>query len=323
MRYPLFLLFISILIFSIHSCGKYEDEILKSDNSSSSTSSSDSITGNNNNSVLTGYSIGSGKTSNTELSKSVTLTLQTSHNDISLGTPYVGRRSSSSETIYWSIPVTNISNSNYHCFIKLKTISFYNSSDSLLTTDSLSFVNGVVGKTNYGSYTDTCLTSNEKGFVSGIEIESNIYTNVSKIVVGNIDSNYSGFSNSDLSVIPQSYQTSGTYNDPLIRLKNQTVTKTKIWTSIIYLLDSNNNPIYWDSLGGGDIDPNSTLDLDTFMMYEGSVSKIHVFLNLDVYSSSSSTINRIDNCTGTRDEQLKCYKENRDNNIERIRMKLN
>ena len=92
---------------------------------------------------------------------------------------------------------------------------------------------------------------------------------------------------------------------------------------MIYLLDSNNNPIYWDSLRGGDIDPNSSLDLDTFMMYEGSVSKIHVFLNLDVYSSSSSTINRIDNCIGTRDEQLKCYKENRDNNIERIRMMLN
>lgn len=90
-----------------------------------------------------------------------------------------------------------------------------------------------------------------------------------------------------------------------------------------FLLDSNNNPIYWDSLGGGDIDSNSFLDLDTFMLFKGSVSKIHVFLNLDVYSSSSSTINRIDNCTGTRDEQLKCYKEKRDNNIERIRMKFN
>jgi len=152
MRYPLFLLFISILIFSIHSCGKSEDEIINSDNTSSS------ITGNNNNSVLTGNSIGSGETSNTQLSKSLTLTLQTSHNDISLGTPYVGRSSSSSETIYWSIPITNKSNSNYHCFIKLKTISFYNSSNSLLTTDSLSYIDGVVGKTNYGSYTDTCLT---------------------------------------------------------------------------------------------------------------------------------------------------------------------
>ena len=317
MRYPLFLLFISILIFSIHSCGKSEDEIINSDNTSSS------ITGNNNNSVLTGNSIGSGETSNTELSKSVTLTLQTSHNDISLGTPYVGRRSSSSETIYWSIPVTNISNSNYHCFIKLKTISFYNSSNSLLTTDSLSYIDGVVGKTNYGSYTDTCLTSNEKGFVSGIEIESNLYTNVSRIVVGNIDTDYSGFSESDLSVIPQSYQTSGTYNDPLIKVKNQTNTKTKIWTSMIFLLDSNNNPIYWDSLGGGDIDSNSFLDLDTFMLFKGSVSKIHVFLNLDIYSSSSRTINRKDSCIGTRDEKLKCYKDKRDYNIEQIRMKLN
>ena len=69
MRYTQYYLFIIILIFSIHSCGKYEDEILESDNSSSSTSSSESITGNNNNSVLTGNSIGSGEISNTQLSK--------------------------------------------------------------------------------------------------------------------------------------------------------------------------------------------------------------------------------------------------------------
>ena len=242
MRYQIFCLFISLVFFGIYSCGESEDEVVSTTDNSSS--SSGSFTGNNNNSVLTGNSIGSGETSNTQLSKSVTLTLQTSHSDISLGTPYVGRSSSSSETIYWSIPVTNNSSSNYYCFIQLKTISFYNSGNSLLTTDSLSYIDGVIGKSNYGSYTGTCLSSNEKGFVSGIEIESNIYTNVSKIVIGNIDTMSGEFFGPDIKVLPQSYQTSGKYNEPLIRVKNQTSVKTKIWVSTIYLLDSNNNPIY-------------------------------------------------------------------------------
>ena len=43
-------------------------------------------------------------------------------------------------------------------------------------------------------------------------------------------------------------------------------------------------------------------------MFDGSVSKIHVFLDLDVYSSSR-TIKRKESCTGTRDEKLSCYKD--------------
>ena len=75
--------------------------------------------------------------------------------------------------------------------------------------------------------------------------------------------------------------------------------------------------------GGGDIESNGSLDLDNFMMFYGSVSKIHVFLDLDLYSSSSRSINLKDSCSGTRDEKLKCYKNTRDKNIEQIRIKLN
>jgi hypothetical protein len=288
---------------------------------SSSSSSVSSIT--NNGSVLTGNNIGSCGTSNSKLSKSVTLTLQTPHSDISLGTPYVGRGSSTSETIYWSIPVNNTSSSNSHCFIKLNTISFYDSSNTLLTVDSISYLDGSIKKLSSSGYTDTCLSPNGNGYVSGIEIISNIYTNVSKIVVGYIDTSSSGLYDSDLSVIPQSYQTSGTYNDPLIKVTNQTSIKTKLRFSVIYLLDSNNNPIMWSYLSDVDIESNSSLDLNSFtsFIFDGSVSKIHVFLGLDVYSSSR-TINRNESCTGTRDEKISCYKDKRNNNIEQIRMEL-
>ena len=310
------LILISFLLLfgsTIISCSSTEDELTSTDNTTSSVTK--------NSSVLTGNNIGNSESLNSQLSKSVTLTLQTPHSDISLGTPYVGRGSSTSETIYWSIPVNNTSSINSYCFISLNTISFYDSSDTLLTVNSFSYLDGSIKKLSSSGYTDTCLLPNGNGYVSSIEIISNIYTNVSKIVVGNIDTSSSVFYDSDLSVLPQSYQISGTYNDPLIKVTNQTSIKTTIGLSMIYLLDSNNNPIFWDFVGGGDIEPNSSLDLDNFIMFNGSVSKIHVFLDLDVYSSSR-TINRNESCTGTRDEKLSCYKDNRNNNIEQIRMEL-
>ena len=77
----------------------------------------------------------------------------------------------------------------------------------------------------------------------------------------------------------------------------------------------------WSYLSDVDIESNSSLDLTSSMMFDGSVSKIHVFLGLDVYSSSR-TINLNESCTGTRDEKLSCYKDNRNNKIEQIRMEL-
>ena len=121
--------------------GTYSDCTIKVTDSAGNVSNSLTITtfvinafsGNNNYSTLTGNNVGYGSTSNSELSKSVTLSLQTSHSDISLGTAYVGRSYNTSETIYWSIPVTNNSISNDYCFVKLNTISFYDSSNTLLS----------------------------------------------------------------------------------------------------------------------------------------------------------------------------------------------
>ena len=327
----LYIILISLFSLTIFSCSSSDESAsTTTDDTSTTDTTSDSCTSSssssvssitNNGSVLTGNNIGSCGTSNSQLSKSVTLTLQTSNSDISLGTPYVGRVLSSSETIRWIIPVNNTSSSNSHCFIKLNTINFYDSSNTLLTVNSFTYLDGSIKKLTSSGYTNTCLLPNGNGYVSGIEIISNIYTNVSKIVVGNITTT-SGLSDSDLSVIPQSYQTSGTYNDPLIKVTNQTNIKTKLEFNIIYFLDSNNNPIMWNYSSDVDIESNSSLDLNSLMIYTGSVSKIHVFLGLEVYSSSR-TINRNESCTGTRDEKLSCYKDKRNNNIEQIRTELN
>lgn len=58
-------------------------------------------------------------------------------------------------------------------------------------------------------------------------------------------------------------------------------------------------------------------------MFNNSVSKIHVFLDLDVYSSSSRSINLKDNYNKTRNEKLKYYKDKKNKNIKQIRIILN
>ena len=88
-------------------------------------------------------------------------------------------------------------------------------------------------------------------------------------------------------------------------------------------MDSNNNPVFWNFFFGGVVDSKSSLDIDNFMLFHGSVSKIHVFLDLDRYSSSTRIINRIDSCTGQRDEKIKCYKDIRNLKNEIIRNKIN
>ena len=80
--------------------------------------------------------------------------------------------------------------------------------------------------------------------------------------------------------------------------------------------------LLWSLIGGGDIESNSSSDLNKSILFDGSVSKIHVFHSLDVYSSSR-TINRNESCTGTRDEKLSCYKDKRNHNIAQIRTELN
>ena len=93
---------------------------------------------------------------------------------------------------------------------------------------------------------------------------------------------------------------------------------------MIYLLDSNNNPVFWDFIdSSGVVESNGSLDISSTTYYSGSVSKIYVNLDLDENSTSSRTISLRDSCNGTRDEKLNCYKNKRNKYIEQIRMEWN
>ena len=148
-KHLLIILISLILLFSLTfiSCSSTDDTTTTDNTTDTTTDTISSIT--NNSSVLTGNNIGNGESLNSQLSKSVTLTLQTPHSDFTLGTPYVGRGSSTSETIDWIIPVNNTSSINSYCFISLNTISFYDSSDTLLTVESISYLNGSMKKYRY------------------------------------------------------------------------------------------------------------------------------------------------------------------------------
>ena len=124
---------------------------------------------------------------------------QDNHNDLSQGIPYIGRNSLNSKFTFWSIPLTNKSTKRYHCHIKFNDIKFFDSDDNLITTRSYKFIDGSIGIDSYGFYSRSCLSRNGKGYISEIE-NLNMYDNVTKIVVGKVDSVTTGYLEPDIKI---------------------------------------------------------------------------------------------------------------------------
>ena len=79
------------------------------------------------------------------------------------------------------------------------------------------------------------------------------------------------------------YDYSGTYNNPIVRVKNDSDIDVDIRNIKLYILDSNNNPIYWTYLNVGSISSNSSKSFwNNNMQYVGSRYKIHVFISFQL-----------------------------------------
>jgi hypothetical protein len=271
----------------------------------------------NNNAELTGKPIG--KNTDKNLWKKVPVMLDGKR----AATAYIGRSSADSQTIYWSILVTNsVLRKSRYCLLSLDNIAFYDSSGKLLVVDSVSYLNGSVGRWGSSSmYTDTCLASGESGIFAGIEIEDSLYDDVAKVVVGQVDG-YSNMKSAPLRVIPLSYQTSGSYKEPFVKIKNLRATKTKVGSVKAYLLNKNGKPIYWDiGYVSKDLSKKQTYDFAMGFYYDGSASSVRVFLDLEPTSSSSSLrTNR--SCTGPKEKKLKCLKDASDDRNAQMEKRL-
>ncbi|SVD92361.1 uncharacterized protein METZ01_LOCUS445215, partial [marine metagenome] len=257
----------------------------------------------NNNGTLFGRSIGQG----TENEKSLYKVVPVMYEGERAATAYIGRSNSSTQTIYWSIPATNTLVQTYYCFIKLENIAFYDKYNKLLTVDGLSYIDGSVGDVGYDIYTDTCLASGESGIWKGIELANGtaLYSRVSKIVVGNVDGDDDDDMNyGEVLVLPKRYKTYGSYNDAFVTVKNEGDIETTIGSfSVVYLLNANGHPIFWDYPSGGnkDVRPGGTYNMNVSPWYKGSVSSIRFFMDLEP-SWLARTASKQSVCRGSRDK---------------------
>jgi hypothetical protein len=254
------------------------------------------LIGNNNNSILSGSRIGNGEDYNSDLSKSVRISVKNS-GVFSYKTPYCGRYSSSSGSFKCIIPIINLSK-DPRCWISMRSIKYYDSSNNILDDGFLdfSYVQGSIGVIKYGSGNmnlSSCLTFGETGYVShGLIAGINgsgwtLYTDLYKIVVSEIESSSSEsikISDPSIQIKPLSYSTSGTYKSPTIRVKNSSEINIVTTVSKMFLLDSYNNPIYEWSIypqGSGSTSSNSYKYFKpNNFFYDGSRYKILVFINV-------------------------------------------
>jgi hypothetical protein len=288
------LIILSLFLFSL---------IVISCRNSSKTATTDNETtnneliGNNNNSILSGSRIGSGEDYNSNLSKSVRISVE-NYGVFSYQTPYCGRVSTETESFSCIIPIINLSKYP-SCFISMRSIKYYDRSNNTLDDGLLdySFVQGSIGVRD-GTTTSTCLTSGETGYVSHglnegiVGVGWTPYTDLYKIVVSEIRYSSGEFfkiSDPSIQIKPLSYSTSGKFTlfqggSLTVTVKNYSEINILTRTSRIYFLDSYNRPVYSSSLnpqGSGNISSNSSkqFKLNNFW-YTGSIYKIHVFINV-------------------------------------------
>ena len=108
-----------------------------------------------------------------------------------------------------------------------------------------------------------------------------------KIVVSSIESSSSEsikISDPSILVKPLSYTTTGTYNSPIIRVKNYSEIDIEYEFSKVFFLDSYNHPIYWEYLFLEESESISSNSTRRFVVsgfyYSGTRYKIHVFINV-------------------------------------------
>jgi len=268
----------------------------------------------NNNAELTGKTIG--KNDDSALWKSVPVIFDGKR----VTTAYIGRSSTRSQAIYWSIQSNKALRQSFYCYLSLDNIAFYNASGKVLAVDYTSYLNGTVAL--WGSiYTDTCLTSGENGIFSGIEIKDSLYDDLAKIVVGKVDG-YTKIKAVPLRVIPQSYQTFGSSKEPFVKIKNLRTAKTKVGSFSAYLLNKNGKPIYWDhGYVSKDLRKGQIYNFSTGFYYDGVASGLRIFLDLEP-TSSSSFFRRERSCTGPKETKLKCLKDASDDRNAQMEKRL-
>jgi hypothetical protein len=287
------------------------------DTSDGSDDDSSSLTGYNNYAVFTHSNFGRGETDNSILHKAVNVTV-INDNGFSLSNTYVNRYSESSNSVYWMFTITN-GNSGAYCYVELSDIVFYNGNNAI-ADDSLSFIQGSVGKSSSGYCNDTCLAPGESGIAWGIEYD--IYSDVTDVRIGSIEYNTrSTYSDPLPRVLPQSYTASSDSSGVNVEIvvKNEGSYTASLSSSYYYLLDSDGSYLDWGILSSPSdsilVENESVTFPEESIYYYGTAVGLQVFVDYD--ESSVSNLSTLIGLSGrlTPDERKHAFLEAREARI--------
>ena len=259
-----------------------------------------------NSAILTGVSLGLGKEENSNLRKIVPVQLLQSNTFFEVGNAYIIKSTTSSSSVLNSIiEITNISDI-LRCVIKAENISYFDNNSSVLLKDTGHFLFGTVAfLESNNSYTNTCLNPGEKGYVVSISTNqvSTIYNDITNIQIGAISHLNKPYQTSPISVLPTSYNLTSSnsinfeFNVTVENLSNKYTVLNPF--SIYFLLDENNQPLYWRFL---DIKNSSFLSITAGQSssslynntsYNGKSDKIQINLTFFENTPSPPTVTGI------------------------------
>ena len=248
---------------------------------------------------------------NVKIQKKIPITLQTSDSNIVLEEAFVARSLPSSQSGYWSIKATNLSNKTL-CYIHINNAKLYDSNQTVIASNILGvdFLTGGVQKVA-GVAKDLCLLSGESGYFLGVEIGSSFtnftYDAFSKISIESIGYVSSNITEVNAKVIPKSYHAKkiGDLDEYSIcvQAENKGLSDGYLGSYSTYmLLDSNLKPLIWgflkfDSSFDGVIKAGETSPLEALkdqqFYFDGVSNKVLISLEYsDVKDTLSAKFNK-------------------------------
>ena len=284
-------LFVMLVTLALVSCGA-DTMRPPTESPTEPPTNSPSIKGNNS-ALLTGPTLGSGSASVGALRKEVSKVVSDAPPGLSFGTAYATRTSTTSETLYWVLPVTNTSGEAL-CFIRFNGITFSDGAGNTLAEDDFSYVTGSVGAFSSDMYTDTCLAPGETGYVLGIELSNPnpVYTSLDRISIAEVVAD-SDATVPPVSIVPQLYTAFGENLNVTVENKGTRTGYVTDFSSYL-LLDAGGGPLAWGFLDRatgweGALAVGERKGLIDPVRYNGSAQRVRVFVDFEATPQEQAT----------------------------------
>ncbi|TLX72395.1 hypothetical protein E9993_17825 [Labilibacter sediminis] len=269
--------------------------------------------------ILVGELIGDNLDHLSELWKVGEVLLGNDSEDYHIDKMYFTRPQSTSEYVYWIIPIRNVSDSS-HIFIKATDMKFLDIADNMLDVNDLlnfTYVHGSNAKVNHSLVsTNAFLRPNELGYFVGLDRVS--FDNVAKISIESIKHSVKDFSYLDINVIPTSYQMKS--NNLNVFIKNLSNKDVRIMESLYLMLNRNNVPIYWGYLDPSDyfLPAESSINMSADIFYNGECYRIQPMLEFELLTNNTALETLKAFTTESNENNYRCFLRKRNMRLNEI-----